>query len=457
MRYFILLYILLLLISCQKRTVPPFLEKKTLDNPVESQIISLSGQDIFGDNYHINVKPGTNIQNIRNISVPQIFVYATDFFAFNPLFVRENKIKFIETKNVIASTDTLLLKESKLIKDLDATFSFLGKTTNGKVWWKNKKDYDASVLRFKAYYKYQLSYVDSIFAISNFREDFQDFIRTELKLNYYSSMLEPFLYAELDSTADKYIQTIYSLKDSIVDLIDTGKGTHKLAKYIVYNYNRFLCRKFLGTPVEFIAQWDTAQAVFKKESKDYIAFKLIRDYFQEIKYDLYEYKSQIKQPEFRYFIDSLEKRNTHVFSKREGKQMLFDTLSHSITLAQILKKNKGNVIYIDFWASWCLPCRREMTLYKELKADFDKKNVNIMFLSIDEDILAWEHGIYKTQTQDYKHYLLPPNSVFQQLTNLAEIPRYIIIDKKGKLVEANAPRPSEKESLLKQLEIISHQ
>lgn len=455
MRYLFLIY-LLLLFSCQKKYSQSFLELKTVDKPVESKVISLSGENIFGDNIRILIKPGTNIQTIPYVNTPQIFLYAPDFFVFAPLFIRTKKLEVTVTKDTVISTDTVLLKESKFMKELDVRFNFLGKIGEDMTGWKNKKDYDLLFKRLSSSYKYQLSYVDSIFAVSNYHQDYQSFIRKELRLQYYNSMMETFIYAELDSISDKYIQSLYALKDSIIDLIDTKKGVHNLEKYIVYVYNKFLCRKFVNTPIEFAAQWDTARVVFKNESRDYVLFKLIRDNFFNIRRDVYKYKNEIKNPIFKHFIDSTQEMNNHVFNKNEVKQVLFDSLNNSITLSEILKENKGRMIYIDFWASWCAPCRREMTLYKELNHIFDKNDVNVIFISIDEDKSAWKTSIRKTQTQDYKHYLLPSNSALHKLTNLIEIPRYIIIDKNGKIVDNNAPKPSEKKLLFKQIETVSH-
>lgn len=456
MRYTIFFFFLLFF-SCKKKIAQSFLEIRAEGKQTHSKVVSLSAQDILGNNQRIPIQEGKSITQLTNFTFPQIFIYSTGFFEFNPIFVRNNKLHLNIVKDTILSTDTLLSKESSFIKHLDVIFSFLGKTTDGKTWWKDKKDYNRSVKLFSIYYKNQLFYVDSIFAKSYYRQDFQDFIRKELKLNYFSSMLEPFIYGNLDSNSTKYIESVYLLKDSIINLLDLKKGVHHAEKQIVYDYNKFLCRNWIGSTKQFKIQWDTAQAVFKGETKEYLLFKLILDNFNDVRNNLDIYKNKIRNPIYTYYLDSLSKKNNYVFGSSELNQIVFDTLQKAKLFSDILKENKGNLIYVDFWASWCVPCRKEMSFYKDLQYFFDNNKINVIFMSIDTDEQAWKRGIEKTQTKRYFHYMLPAKSALHQLINLSEIPRYILISKNGKLIEINAPRPSQKELLLKQLKIIQKQ
>jgi len=107
---------------------------------------------------------------------------------------------------------------------------------------------------------------------------------------------------------------------------------------------------------------------------------------------------------------------------------------------------RGKVIYLDIWASWCGPCRKQFPFAKELKSKFSKKdNKNIVFLyiSIDNTEEAWKKAIDKMGIEG-KHGLSPGGwgSEITRKMKVSSIPRYFIIDKKGNVVDENAPRPS---------------
>jgi len=108
---------------------------------------------------------------------------------------------------------------------------------------------------------------------------------------------------------------------------------------------------------------------------------------------------------------------------------------------------KGKVVYIDFWASWCGPCRMQMPFSRELHeklTDKQKKQIVFLYISIDANLDAWKKGIQDNGIQGV-NVISPGNwkskvcSYFQ----INGIPRYMIMNKKGEIVEFNAKRPSD--------------
>jgi thiol-disulfide isomerase/thioredoxin len=105
---------------------------------------------------------------------------------------------------------------------------------------------------------------------------------------------------------------------------------------------------------------------------------------------------------------------------------------------------KGKVVYVDFWASWCRPCCAEMEPAAELRERMKGKDVEFIYLSTDEDHSKMCGSLDKLKLTGCKVYriLNPKAAKFMYEYNINLIPRYMLIDKNGKIVNDNAPRPS---------------
>ena len=121
-----------------------------------------------------------------------------------------------------------------------------------------------------------------------------------------------------------------------------------------------------------------------------------------------------------------------------------------------LPKNfPDKVIYVDFWAPWCGPCMAEMPHSKELQEQMKGKDIAFVFLASRCTEKAWKATISQKQLSG-EHFLLADKeyAFLVDKFDIAGIPRYMIIDKKGMVVNDNAPRPSD-ESLVKLLDSLS--
>jgi peroxiredoxin len=122
-----------------------------------------------------------------------------------------------------------------------------------------------------------------------------------------------------------------------------------------------------------------------------------------------------------------------------------------------LNEFAGKYVFIDYWATWCGPCKAEIPEYKRLIADYKTKNVVFISISVDKDKAAWEKmvrkGLEVTDPETGKP-VVPEQVIAMDWLQLHDavkynkiwlvkyIPTFVLIDPQGKIVNARAQRPS---------------
>ena len=109
---------------------------------------------------------------------------------------------------------------------------------------------------------------------------------------------------------------------------------------------------------------------------------------------------------------------------------------------------KGKFVYVDVWATWCGPCKAEIPYLKEVEAKYHNKNIEFVSISVDVD-KDYEKWRTMVKEEDLKGIQLFSDknwkSDFVTGYLIKGIPRFILIDPNGNIVNSNAPRPSSKE------------
>jgi Peroxiredoxin len=101
---------------------------------------------------------------------------------------------------------------------------------------------------------------------------------------------------------------------------------------------------------------------------------------------------------------------------------------------------KGNVIYVDMWATWCGYCIKEFPSFLKLKEKFP--NVVFVSISTDESKTLWKKYLAAKPKTDVIQCLSVNRVKLGTNWNIHGIPRFLLIDKNFKIVDAFAPRPS---------------
>lgn len=121
-----------------------------------------------------------------------------------------------------------------------------------------------------------------------------------------------------------------------------------------------------------------------------------------------------------------------------------------ITLSQLA----GRYIVVDVWATWCAPCKKENPVFDELAERYTSERVAFVSLSVDEDPDQWRMKSARRSNKVLQLRAAAGDEEFSRHYAIQTIPRFILIDPKGNIVNADLPRPSEagfEETLLKEI------
>ena len=114
---------------------------------------------------------------------------------------------------------------------------------------------------------------------------------------------------------------------------------------------------------------------------------------------------------------------------------------------------KEKYVYIDIWATWCGPCQREIPHLQKLEEKYHGKDIYFVSISCDNNKKAWENRVRAGLKGIQLHFV--NGDTFMNDYMIKGIPRFILLDKEGKIISVDMSRPSDPKTIAKLDELLN--
>jgi len=298
-------------------------------------------------------------------------------------------------------------------------------------------------------YQNSIKLLDSLKANNSISDKFYSTTRINQKLKFVTSKIR-------EAKNQKTEIDIENLEIDLNDekLITNNEYISFLRTLILYKYFNKDKRVLNSVQFDFINDNET---FLNKNTKQTLLDSYLKSiYFVEKpKFDKYltKFNTVNKNEEFKNKWKLVVDKQNINSKKLNATNRNIGTLTNLIddnelTFEEVLLKHKGKVVLVDFWASWCAPCRKEMPFLKDLKLNFNETELKIIEISIDKDYSAWVRASkLENLSNEIDNYIISnwEKSNLYKTYNIKTIPRYLLFGKDGKIIDKNAPRPSQME------------
>ena len=167
--------------------------------------------------------------------------------------------------------------------------------------------------------------------------------------------------------------------------------------------------------------------------------------------------NRIETPIFRDKVIATQKFYTELSGKSLNYTESLKNTSHlkeakdaDALWKELIAPYKGKIIYVDFWGTWCGPCKMQMAYVADIKKQFAGKDIIFMYFANNSPEESWKNVIksYSLTGENVVQYRLPDEQqgMLERRFGVKHFPTYMMVDRNGNVVDTNPPIPSQKET-----------
>ncbi|PSL49249.1 thiol-disulfide isomerase/thioredoxin [Chitinophaga niastensis] len=165
-------------------------------------------------------------------------------------------------------------------------------------------------------------------------------------------------------------------------------------------------------------------------------------------YKTFDALTEAFEPVKQYLVTDVQKQRYLAYEKTVRKfaagEAAMNFSGEDLTGKKIsLSDLKGKVVVVDVWATWCGPCKAELPYLSKLEEEMEGKNVTFLGCSVDEakDKEKWMDFVKKQEMKGTQIFMSGWSDI-TKFYDINGIPRFMVFDQKGNIVNIDAPRPS---------------
>jgi thiol-disulfide isomerase/thioredoxin len=328
-------------------------------------------------------------------------------------------------------------------------------------------EYQASAyMAFEDGNKYKL-YVDSVEQLSNalwnaadtsaMRPAFRAYMRPELKYRFinprymfqvgYDQVNKKFYKKEVPAGYFDFLKAI-----DLNDQAAADNGTYSLA-----------LRRYLSVMEDSLMKWNDSlprepqvaqrirlfynyrKSMFRGKVLDHQLTNFMKEQLENNSASpaltdslVEDYRHTCRNPAYVGIIDEIQARSNRVAAGQPAPEA---TLVDSTGKEVLLSSYKGEVVFIDFWATWCVPCLASLPKSHALAEEYKgRTDVAFLFVNVNDTPERWRNFLRKEKPSGENLYADEERSNrMRKEFNFDGIPHYVLLDKQGRFINSNVP------------------